>query len=117
LFGGAPPRISLLESGSWVNAAGESKAEAIKSSIHSFENEAELLPADPPSQLVYLYSIWLTEAMVAALNGESVHAVLSEAQRKANIYYNCISTRPMDGLDQTQLFEQVISPCKIQAES
>ena len=105
-FGGYTPRISVI---SGQNGAGShEQMEVVQSALRDYVRYPYADKYDPLLR-PYLNSIF--EIQLAVLKGQNTPQVLAEMQKKADAYYGCLSQKSLSGLDDTQLYNQVVLPC------
>jgi ABC-type glycerol-3-phosphate transport system substrate-binding protein len=106
VFGGYSPRMSVLEGR--FTGEDNGRFEAVQGAVKQYVN---YVYADQYNPLILPYAVELWAAELRVLQGENVSLVLAEAQRKADAYLACISKKDLSGLDDTQLYDQIASPC------
>ena len=113
VFGGLTPRVSVLSSQAWIARLGEQKAQAVQNSIQNYSGYSY---QDRYTALMRPYLDWYFESQLQVLQGKDSRVILAEAQRKADAYYACISTKSLAGMDDTQRYQQIAVPCAQQVK-
>jgi ABC-type glycerol-3-phosphate transport system substrate-binding protein len=111
-FPGIPARRSVVESPEWEAFIGPEDA-----AVYRLAQE-RVQPVDPErsySRTGWPFYTWRSQAVSAALKGESPKDVLSEAQRKAEAYLSCIRVFDVSELSDEELMEKV-GACARQAD-
>lgn len=106
VLGGYSPRRSVLES-SFIGEKAE-RFGAVQGAFKQYSGYVYAAQYDPLLR-PYTEALWAAE--LAVLQGESVTQILAEKQRKADAYYNCISTKDLSSIDNYKLYQQVALPC------
>ncbi|MRR32564.1 hypothetical protein EG834_20060 [bacterium] len=108
VFGGITPRVSALTSQTEIAAMGAEKFEAVSASVQNYSRYSR---QDRYTALMRPYLDWFFNAQLKTLQGNDVHIILAEAQRKADAYFTCISTKSLVGMDGNQQYQQIAVPC------
>ncbi|MCA9998317.1 MAG: carbohydrate ABC transporter substrate-binding protein, partial [Anaerolineales bacterium] len=85
---GVPARASIAQSATWKNSVGNREAAVYTTSLTRQLNSAKTLNE---LQLTAPLQSWWNDLLAAAYGGENMAALLSEAQRKGEIYAACLN--------------------------
>jgi multiple sugar transport system substrate-binding protein len=91
LFLGLPVRQSIRESAAWRESVGEQTAVAYET---MYFRPQERLPDIGMAWEIWAYRTWWADALLSVYQGEDPPLALSEAQRRAEVFYDCYA--PLD---------------------
>jgi ABC-type glycerol-3-phosphate transport system substrate-binding protein len=91
LFLGLPVRQSIRESAAWRKSVGEQTAVAYET---MYFRPRERLPDIGMAWEIWAYRTWWADALLSVYQGDDPPLALSEAQRRAEVFYDCYA--PLD---------------------
>ena len=91
IFLGLPVRQSIRESAAWRESVGEQTAVAYET---MYFRPRERLPDIGAAWEIWAYRTWWADALLSVYQGEDPSLALNEAQRRAEVFYDCYA--PLD---------------------